>query len=135
VKEKTFKGTLFVTKEFPRKVTDFLPIFEVLAPTNRAFEKLTEFIKVKLPEDGFPVKVGMLSSSPSTESLKLLLTLSLSPFFFLITEIPVFPTVTGLATFKLYTENPPAQQLDSSLFVLPQDFTKSKIQFKQGEDS
>lgn len=49
-----------MTKDFPRKITDFLPIFEVLAPTHRGFEKLVEFIRMKLPDDGFPVKLGTI---------------------------------------------------------------------------
>jgi len=76
VKNKLFKGTTYISGEFPRSVRELLPIFECLAPTQRIFDKLASFIKLKLPDQGFPVKL----------------------------EIPVFPTVTGQVTFLNYSE-------------------------------
>jgi hypothetical protein len=34
-------------------------IFEILAPTQKHFQKLNTFISMKMPSAGFPVKVGM----------------------------------------------------------------------------
>eukprot|EP01120_Amphizonella_sp_Union-15-10_P016969 TRINITY_DN925_c0_g1_i1.p1 TRINITY_DN925_c0_g1~~TRINITY_DN925_c0_g1_i1.p1 ORF type:complete len:224 (+),score=39.34 TRINITY_DN925_c0_g1_i1:633-1304(+) len=75
-KNRSFKGTVYMTPTFPRKVQDLLPIFEVLSPTHKHFKKLSDFVSLKLPEKGFPIKL----------------------------EIPAFPTVTGTATFLAYQE-------------------------------
>jgi hypothetical protein len=48
---------LWLSPDFPRKVEDLMPVFEVLSPRNKHFQKLQEFIKL-LPAGGFPVKVG-----------------------------------------------------------------------------
>jgi hypothetical protein len=74
-KSKPFKGSMWLSKEFPRSVSELIPIFEVLAPTHKHFDKLNQFITMKLP-DGFPVKL----------------------------EIPVFPTVSAVVTFLRCTE-------------------------------
>ena len=49
--------TLWLSADFPRKVEDLMPVFEVLSPRNKHFQKLQDFVKL-LPTDGFPVKVG-----------------------------------------------------------------------------
>lgn len=101
-KERVFKGTVWVTPAFARKSTDFLPIFECMLLSNqpKRFEKLAEFVKMKLPDDQFPVKV----------------------------ELPVFPTISGQASFLIYEEKN-ADEIDDLLFQVPESFTKgSKIQ-------
>lgn len=70
-KIKSFKGTAWISEEFPRTTHELLPIFELLAPTQKHFQKLNTFISMKMPSAGFPVKV----------------------------DIPVFPTVSATATF------------------------------------
>eukprot|EP01097_Dermamoeba_algensis_P008260 TRINITY_DN543_c0_g1_i1.p1 TRINITY_DN543_c0_g1~~TRINITY_DN543_c0_g1_i1.p1 ORF type:complete len:402 (-),score=71.72 TRINITY_DN543_c0_g1_i1:128-1333(-) len=75
-KKKSFTMTVWLTDEFPRKLDDFLPLFEVLSPTGKHFAKLSKFLKMKLPNDKFPVQL----------------------------EIPVFPTITATVTFKEYIE-------------------------------
>jgi len=75
-KHKYFKGTMWISEEFPRKVSDLLPIFEALSPTNKLFSRLSEFISLKLPSQGFPVKL----------------------------DFPVFPTITATVIFTKYTE-------------------------------
>jgi hypothetical protein len=85
-KKRCFKGTLWLSADFPRKVEDLMPVFEVLSPRNKHFQKLQDFVQL-LPADGFPVKV----------------------------EVPVFPTLSGLASFGKYEE----RELDESLFVVP----------------
>eukprot|EP01132_Coremiostelium_polycephalum_P007802 gene7802-9603_t len=56
-KHKYFKGTIWISKDFPRTISDLLPIFEVLSPTNKLFGRLRDFISLKLPAQGFPVKL------------------------------------------------------------------------------
>jgi len=53
-----------------------LPIFEILSPTGKHFEKLKSFVQMKLPE-GCPTKI----------------------------EIPVFPTIVGTASFLRFDPN------------------------------
>ncbi|KAH3764002.1 Ankyrin repeat domain 13C [Pelomyxa schiedti] len=93
-KFRAYKGTVWLTSEFPRQVREILPIFEVLSPTNKHFERLCSFIKNNLPDPNmFPVKL----------------------------EVPVFPTISGIVTFEVYKNNP---DLDwSSLFQIPSTFT------------
>mmetsp|Transcript_27948 Transcript_27948/g.31073 ORF Transcript_27948/g.31073 Transcript_27948/m.31073 type:complete len:272 (-) Transcript_27948:89-904(-) len=76
-KDRTFKGTWYICKTFPRTIQDLMPIFEVLSPTHKHFRNLSSFVSVKLPNDGFPVKV----------------------------QIPVFPTITATASFLHYSED------------------------------
>jgi len=76
LRDKKFKGTVFLTDEFPRTLDDILPIFECLSPTQKHFKKVADFIKL-LPDDGlFPVKL----------------------------EVPVFPTVFAVVQFLNYEE-------------------------------
>jgi hypothetical protein len=75
-KHKTYKGTAWISDEFPRTVEELLPIFETLAPTQKHFDKMNKFITMKLPTCGFPVKLN----------------------------IPCFPTVTASVTFLTHKE-------------------------------
>ncbi|KAN0029467.1 hypothetical protein ACTA71_007596 [Dictyostelium dimigraforme] len=77
-RHKYFKGTIWISEDFPRKVSDLLPIFEVLSPTNKLFSRLCEFISLKLPSDGFPVKL----------------------------DLPLFPTISATVIFTKYIEKP-----------------------------
>lgn len=86
-KLKSFKGTVWISEEFPRTTQELLPIFELLAPTQKHFQKLNTFISLKMPSAGFPVKV----------------------------DIPVFPTVSGTATFTRHEAKP----IDPKLFDIP----------------
>lgn len=97
-KERVFKGTVWVTPQFQRKATDFLPIFECMVLSNqpKRFEKLAEFVRMKLPDDQFPVRV----------------------------ELPVFPTISGQASFLIYEEKNP-EDIDDLLFQVPESFTKA----------
>lgn len=75
-KEKVFKGSMYITKEFPRKIKDYMPLLEAIAPSRKQYEDLERFIELKIPNEGFPVRI----------------------------ELPVFPTVVGLIHFKEYKE-------------------------------
>jgi len=72
-KEKSFKGTVYLSREFPIKVGHFLPILEALAPTSSHVDKIREVLR-SVPENQFPVKI----------------------------EVPVFPTVTATVAFEKY---------------------------------
>jgi len=88
-KKRSFQGTVWLSPDFPRRIEDLLPVFEVLSPRNKHFQKLQDFVKL-LPDEGFPVKI----------------------------EVPVFPTVAGVASFERYEESEP----DSNLFVIPSKY-------------
>jgi len=75
-KSKSYKGTIWLSEEFPRTVEELLPIFETLAPSQKHFDKLNKFISLKMPSAGFPVKL----------------------------DIPVFPTITASVTFLTHQE-------------------------------
>merc|ERR1712137_1122023 len=77
VSTKTHKAKVWITKEFPVALNDLLPMFAILSPNGKHFEKLKDFLSVPLPEEGFPVKV----------------------------EVPVFPTIYGTATFGEFEMN------------------------------
>jgi hypothetical protein len=98
-KERVFKGSVWMTSQFARQASDFLPIFECMLLSNqpKRFEKLAEFVRLKLPEDGFPVKV----------------------------ELPVFPTISGQASFLIYQEKTPSE-IDDQLFQIPESFAKGQ---------
>lgn len=86
-KLKSYKGTVWISEEFPRTTAELLPIFEIIAPTQKHFQKLNSFISMKMPSSGFPVKI----------------------------DIPVYPTVSGTATFQRHS----ATQVDPALFEIP----------------
>lgn len=98
-KERVFKGTVWMTSQFARKATDFLPIFECMLLSNqpKRFEKLAEFVRLKMPDDGFPMKI----------------------------ELPVFPTISGQASFLCYEEKLPTD-IDDQLFQVPDSFTRGQ---------
>lgn len=75
-KQKQFKGTLWLSPDFPRNIKELLPIFEILAPSQKHFGKLKSFIELKFPDYGFPVKL----------------------------DVPVFPTLSAVVTFLNYQE-------------------------------
>ncbi|KAL6062245.1 Ankyrin repeat domain-containing protein 13B [Balamuthia mandrillaris] len=74
-KSKGFKGTVWLCPDFPRKIEELVPLFAILSPKNKHFERLQDFMKI-IPDYGFPVRI----------------------------EIPVFPTVSGSVTFGRYEE-------------------------------
>jgi len=94
MKEKDFVPTIFLTREFPRNLQNFLPIFELLFP--KEFSKIKHVVEQEFPLNQFPLKI----------------------------EIPVFPLVTGIATFNMYNETAP---IDSTMFSVPNDYTLTKL--------
>lgn len=77
IKKRPITGTVWFAKEFPRTVEDLMPLFEVLAPKNKHFRRLKEFLTLRFPQDsGFPIKI----------------------------EIPIIPALSGVVTFLDYQE-------------------------------
>jgi hypothetical protein len=114
---------LWLSADFPRKVEDLMPVFEVLSPRNKHFQKLQDFVKL-LPTDGFPVKVGTLLSPPTLQPTnssgldrRAVIADDSKPRHD--AEVPVFPTLSGLASFGKYEET----ELDESLFVVPSNYS------------
>lgn len=102
-KLKSYKATVWISEEFPRTKQELLPIFEILAPTQKHFHKLNTFISLKMPSAGFPVKV----------------------------DIPVFPTISGTATFTHHE----LKQVDTKYFVIPPYTLKNNKQQKSSDKS
>jgi len=100
-KLKSYKGTVWISEDFPRTTHELLPIFEILAPTQKHFQKLNTFISMKMPSSGFPVKI----------------------------DIPVYPTVSGTATFQKHK----SIQVDPELFDIP-NYTIKTYNGKDGKD-
>ena len=71
---KQFKATVAMSEEFPMKVEMLLAVLEVIAPQFKHFNKLKDFVNLKLPP-GFPIQVN----------------------------IPVLPTVSAKVTFTDFT--------------------------------
>jgi len=68
--KKSFRATVAMSEDFPLTVNMLLSVLEIIAPQFKHFQKLRDFVEMKLPP-GFPVKV----------------------------DIPVLPTVSARVTF------------------------------------
>eukprot|EP01112_Ceratiomyxa_fruticulosa_P016734 TRINITY_DN50_c0_g1_i10.p1 TRINITY_DN50_c0_g1~~TRINITY_DN50_c0_g1_i10.p1 ORF type:complete len:542 (-),score=119.50 TRINITY_DN50_c0_g1_i10:229-1854(-) len=78
-KKKKLKGTVWISEDYPRKVSQILPVFEVLAPTWKHFAKINSFLTMRMPSgEGFPVKL----------------------------DFPIVPTVSAVVTFGKHVEGP-----------------------------
>ena len=55
---KRLSASIWMSHEFPLSIQQLLPLFEILSPSNEHFDKLREFISLKLPP-GFPVQVEL----------------------------------------------------------------------------
>ena len=53
---KQLPASIWMSHDFPLTINQLLPIFEIMSPSNDHFNKLREFISLKLPP-GFPVQV------------------------------------------------------------------------------
>jgi len=73
---KQFKATVAMSEDFPMKVDMLLAVLEVIAPQFKHFNKLRDFVTLKLPP-GFPIQVN----------------------------IPVLPTVSAKVTFTDFKWN------------------------------
>lgn len=55
---KKLSASIWMSHDFPLTIVQLLPLFEILSPSNEHFDKLREFISLKLPP-GFPVQVEL----------------------------------------------------------------------------
>lgn len=55
---KKLSASIWMSHDFPLSIDQLLPLFEILSPSNEHFDKLREFISLKLPL-GFPVQVEL----------------------------------------------------------------------------
>lgn len=76
LKEKSFKGSVYIATDFPRKIKDFLPLLKAIFKQYKSFEEIEQFIDLKLPNDGFPIRI----------------------------DLPVFPMVTSSLHISQYEE-------------------------------
>ena len=92
---KKFQATVAMSEEFPMKVDMLLAVLEVIAPQFKHFNKLRDFVKMKLPP-GFPIQVN----------------------------IPVLPTVSAKVTFTDFTwmMEDGAPSLDKEKFEIPSSY-------------
>ena len=118
---KRLSASIWMSHDFPLSIDQLLPLFEILSPSNEHFDKLREFISLKLPP-GFPVQV----------------------------ELPVLMFLSARITFRNYRNwtretrktipIPGAadpQKSSSSWFEIPEGYTEGvviKSMFKKFED-
>jgi len=97
---KQFKATVAMSEDFPMKVDMLLAVLEVVAPQFKHFQKLRDFVKLKLPP-GFPIQVN----------------------------IPVLPTVSAKVTFTDFNWAEGEVSLPESKFQVPQAYTLDPYRF------
>jgi len=97
---KQFKATVAMSEDFPMKVDMLLAVLEVIAPQFKHFNKLRDFVKLKLPP-GFPIQVN----------------------------IPVLPTVSAKVTFTDFNWAEGEVSLPESKFQVPQAYTLDPYRF------
>lgn len=107
VKEKSMRANVWMADNYPLTVEELVPLLGLVAPTNKQFQKLVEFIESDLP-DGFPVKI----------------------------DIPIFSFLSGVCTFANFTEwtrditqlptSRPSEEPDS-WFAIPKDYQRGVV--------
>lgn len=98
---KQFKATVAMSEDFPMKVEMLLAVLEVIAPQFKHFNKLRDFVRLKLPP-GFPIQVN----------------------------IPVLPTVSAKVTFTDFTwAADMAEGLAAGRFEVPASYTLDPYRF------
>jgi hypothetical protein len=95
-----FKATVAMSQDFPLTVEMLLNVLEVIAPQFKHFQKLRDFVEMKLPP-GFPVKV----------------------------DIPVLPTVSARVTFHDFAWKNEDSPIDESLFAIPEGYEEDPSRF------
>lgn len=72
---KVIHPSVWMAQDFALSIANLMPIFEIMAPTGKHFERLKSFISLDMPP-GFPVKL----------------------------EVPIFAFLTGRVTFENYQD-------------------------------
>ena len=65
---KQFKATVAMSEDFPMKVDMLLAVLEVIAPQFKHFNKLRDFVKLKLPPGKKKVELKCLNSAQDSRS-------------------------------------------------------------------
>ena len=92
---KQFKATVAMSEEFPMEVEMLLAVLEVIAPQFKHFQKLRNFVQLKLPP-GYPIQVN----------------------------IPVLPTVSAKITFTDFKWSAPGDPaLENEKYEIPKGFS------------
>ena len=97
---KHFKASVAMSEEFPMKVEMLLAVLEVIAPQFKHFNKLRDFVNMKLPP-GFPIQVN----------------------------IPVLPTVSAKVTFTDFEWMQGNEKLELEKFKIPKDYKLDPCRF------
>ena len=97
---KHFKASIAMSEEFPMKVEMLLAVLEVIAPQFKHFNKLRDFVNMKLPP-GFPIQVN----------------------------IPVLPTVSAKVTFTDFEWMQGDEKLELEKFKIPKDYKLDPCRF------
>jgi len=97
---KQFKATVAMSEDFPMKVEMLLAVLEVIAPQFKHFNKLRDFVALKLPP-GFPIQ----------------------------TNIPVLPTVQAKVTFTDFAWAEGAKSLSDQRFHIPTNYKLDPYRF------
>ena len=58
VSRKKHSAKMWLSEDFPVTVQELLPLFAILAPSGKHFDKLESFLNMHMPDKGFPVKIG-----------------------------------------------------------------------------
>lgn len=109
---KVLHPSVWMAQNFPLSIHQLMPIFEIMSPTGKHFERLKSFISMDMPP-GFPVKL----------------------------EVPIFGFLTGRVTFENYqdwmeglsTESIPAPKSvgkdthTRAWFAIPEDYSPGHI--------
>ena len=117
---KQLSASLWMSNQFPLRLEQLLPLFEIMSPSNEHFDKLREFISMNLPP-GFPVQA----------------------------EIPLLMILSARITFRNFkwwtretrAEIPIPAAMDASAsskhwFEIPEGYTEGVVMesiFKKGE--
>ncbi len=72
---KVLHPSVWMASDFPLSISQLLPVFEIMSPTGKHFERLKSFISLDMPP-GFPVQL----------------------------EVPIFGFLTGRVTFENYQD-------------------------------
>lgn len=57
-KRKTIGGRIWMARGYPLSVEQLMPLLELIAPSNKHFDKLRDFVDTELPP-GFPIKLDV----------------------------------------------------------------------------
>lgn len=107
VKEKSMRASVWMADNYPLTVDELVPLLGLIAPTNKQFQKLVEFIESDLPT-GFPVQI----------------------------DIPIFSFLSGICTFANFTEwnddmpylpTSRPSDLPDSWFNVPDDYKRGVV--------